>query len=95
MTEIIHNFLLDYVTNVTIKAIYSELELYPSFGLVSHKDSGCHKDMNYETFVKSAFAIKKYITQYISEGLKDDIVPFNLKITTFEVLLIGRFCSYH
>jgi holo-ACP synthase CitX len=80
MTDIIHHFLLDYVTNITIKAIYSELELYPSFGLVSHKDSGCHKDMEYETFVKSAFAIKKYITQYIAEGFKEKIEPINLKL---------------
>jgi len=79
-TEIINNFLVDYLTNITIKAIYSELELYPSFGLVSHKDTGCHTDMEYETFVKSAFAIKKYITSYIKEGLKESIVPLNLKI---------------
>ena len=79
MTEIIHNFLKDYITNITIKAIYSELELFPKFGLVSHKDSGCHKDMNYETFVKSTFAIKKYITQYIEEGLKHETDPHLLQ----------------
>ena len=79
MEKIIHNFLKEYITNITIKAIYSELELYPKFGLVSHKDSGCHKDMDYETFVKSTFAIKKYITEYIEEGLKKDFDPLHLQ----------------
>lgn len=79
MQQIIHNFLVDYITNITIKAIYSELELYPKYGLVSHKDSGCHTDMNYETFVKSTFAIKKYISLYIKEGFKEDMDPLDLQ----------------
>lgn len=79
MTLIIHSFLIEHITNITIKAIYGELELFPKFGLVSHKDSGCHKDMDYETFVKSAFAIKKYISLYIEEGLKDDFNPLELQ----------------
>lgn len=79
MSKIIEQFLTEHMTNITIKAIYSELELYPSFGLVSHHDSGCHTDMDYETFLKSAFAIKKYITAYIEEGLKETVSPLNLK----------------
>ena len=79
MTEIIHNFLSDHITNVTKKAIFSELELHPKFGLVSHKDNGCHTDMDYETFVKSAFAINKYITEYIEEGFKDNVDPLDLQ----------------
>ena len=77
--EIIVAFLTQYLTNKTIQAIYSELELYPKFGLVSHKDSGCHKDMNYETFVKSTFAIKKYISEFINEGFQLDIDPMKLQ----------------
>lgn len=80
MGEIVYNFLLEHLTNITSKAIYSELELYPSFGLVSHKDSGCHNDMEYETFIKSATAIKKYITSYIKEGFRKEIQPLNLKM---------------
>ncbi len=79
MTEIIQSFLRDYITNITIKAIYSELELHPKFGLVSHKDSGCHKDMDYETFVKSSFAIKKYLTEYIDKGLQVEFDPLELQ----------------
>ena len=79
VTRIIQEFLLENLTNITIKAIYSELELYPKFGLVSHRDSGCHTDMDYETFVKSAFAIKKAIQEYIEEGFEDVINPQKLQ----------------
>jgi holo-ACP synthase CitX len=76
--SIIESFIVDYLTNVTIKAIYSELELYPKFGLVSHRNSGCHTDMNYETFIRSTFAIRHDIEDYIKEGFKDQIQPKRL-----------------
>jgi len=76
--EIICEFLVEYLTNVTIKAIYSELELFPKCGLVSHRDSGCHTDMNYETFVHSAFAIRHDIEAYIKEACNGEINPLQL-----------------
>ncbi len=79
INEIIENFLTDHITNITIKAMYSELEQYPKFGLVSHRDSGCHTDMDYETFIKSIFSIKKYIKEYIQEGFKKEIDPIALQ----------------
>lgn len=77
--EIASEFLVDYLLNTTIKAIYGELEVYPKFGLVSHRDSGCHKDMDYETFIKSTFAIKRYIEKYIREGINKTPNPQRLK----------------
>ncbi|QMS84321.1 citrate lyase holo-[acyl-carrier protein] synthase [Candidatus Xianfuyuplasma coldseepsis] len=77
--EITCDFLIDYLTNITIKAIYSELELYPKFGLVSHRDNGCHLDMNYETFIRSTFALKPFISRYIEEGCNDNINPKKLQ----------------
>lgn len=77
--SIIDNFLVDYLTNITVKAIFSELELYPKAGLVSHRDPGCHTDMDYETFVHSTFAIKHDIEDYITEGCQLDIDPSRLK----------------
>lgn len=71
--EIIAEFLIEYLSNLTVTSIYSELELYPKFGLVSHRDSGCHTDMNYETFVRSTFAIRRDIEDYIREGCRPAI----------------------
>lgn len=76
--SIIDTFLVDYLTNITIKAIFSELELYPKAGLVSHRDPGCHKDMDYETFVHSTFAIKHDIEDYIKAGCQCKIDPHRL-----------------
>jgi|LGOV01.1.fsa_nt_gb holo-ACP synthase CitX len=76
---ITEDFLETHITNIAVKAIFSELELYPSFGLVSHRDSGSHTDMNYETFIKSTFAIKKYISKYIIAGFEEDIKPLELQ----------------
>lgn len=73
MLEIIQDFLAEQLTTIAVRAIFNELELYPKYGLVSNIDSGCHTDMNYETFVKSALTIKKYITRYIYEGFNETI----------------------
>jgi holo-ACP synthase CitX len=86
--SIIDSFLVDYLTNVTIKAIFSELELYPKAGLVSHRDPGCHTDMDYETFVHSTFAIKHDIEDYIKEGCQLDANPNRL-------VEIGKQAEYH
>ena len=73
MRNIVENYLHDYILNITMRSIYNELELYPKFGLVSHIDAGCHTDMDYETFLKSAFAIKKSIGEYIAAGFNESI----------------------
>jgi holo-ACP synthase/triphosphoribosyl-dephospho-CoA synthase len=77
--EMTSTFLQNHLTMLTMRAIYGELELYPKFGLVSHIDSGSHTDMDYETFVKSTFAIKPFIKAYIKAGLEMDINPSNLQ----------------
>ena len=77
--EIISDFLVDLVLNKTISSIYSELDLYPKFGLVSRHDSGCHKDMDSNTFVESIFAIKPYIKEFILYGIKDLDDPLKLQ----------------
>jgi len=69
--EIIEDYLQEYILANVMKCIYFELELYPKFGLVSNHDSGSHSDMDFETFVKSTFAIKPYLKEYINYGLKD------------------------
>ena len=73
MKSIVQRYLYDYILNITMRSIYNELELYPKFGLVSHIDSGCHTDMDYETFLKSAFAIKKYMGDYINAGFEESM----------------------
>ncbi|AOG60990.1 triphosphoribosyl-dephospho-CoA synthase [Spiroplasma helicoides] len=49
------------ILNNAFKAIKEEIFLYPCLGLVSKKNSGCHKDMNYKTFLKSYKVLKAYL----------------------------------
>jgi holo-ACP synthase CitX len=79
INEIIRNFLVDLVLNKTISSIYSELDLYPKFGLVSRHDSGCHTDMDSNTFVESIFAIKPFIKEFILYGINDLDDPLKLQ----------------
>lgn len=79
INTLIDQFFLQHLTTEVVKAIYQELDLYPKFGLVSSHDSGCHKDMSYETFVKSTFALKPFIQAYIKVGLEGVHKPKELQ----------------
>ena len=79
INQMIDEFLMNQLSNETIKAIYQELDLYPKFGLVSSHDSGCHEDMSYETFVKSVFALKPFIKEYIQAALQEKQNPLLLQ----------------
>jgi triphosphoribosyl-dephospho-CoA synthetase len=79
INEIINEFLTDLILNKTISSIYYELDLYPKFGLVSRHDSGCHTDMDSNTFVDSIFALKPYLKEFILYGIKDLDDPLKLQ----------------
>jgi triphosphoribosyl-dephospho-CoA synthase len=59
--------LFEKVSELAHKALIDEVSATPKPGLVDKNNCGSHKDMNYDTFVKSADALKKYfydITEY-------------------------------
>ena len=49
-------------------ALLKEVGTTPKPGLVDLHDTGAHKDMDYDTFVKSTYAIKPYILRMAVEG---------------------------
>ena len=69
--SIIHENLSPMILNEVITQIYFELDLYPRFGLVSKVDSGSHDDIDFELFMKSTYAIKPYLKQFIEMGLEE------------------------
>ncbi len=79
INEIINSFLTDLILSKTISSIYFELDLYPKFGLVSRHDSGCHKDMDSNTFVESIFALKTYLKEFIQYGVNNIDDPLKLR----------------
>jgi holo-ACP synthase CitX len=77
--QLINEHLPELIMQEVMRSIYEELEMYPKFGLVTNRDSGVHQDMDYELFIKSTFAIKPYIKEYIEYGLGDIDNPLLLK----------------
>lgn len=60
------------IGRAAIRALYAEIALFPKPGLVSPKDSGAHRDMDFSTFLRSLFALRAYfpaIAQAGAEGL--------------------------
>jgi len=79
ITEITKAYLLEDIYNKTLNAFYSELDLYPKFGLVSKENNGAHQDMDYQMFINSFNAIKPFLKEFILVGLNDIDNPKNLQ----------------
>ncbi len=61
-------YLLEALSNNVAIALEREVYLYPKFGLVSHKDSGAHKDMNIKHFLASIHALKPWFKTFLEVG---------------------------
>ncbi|WBL31564.1 triphosphoribosyl-dephospho-CoA synthase [Candidatus Phytoplasma sacchari] len=62
--------------NIAVKMIDIELYSYPSLGLVSFQDSGCHTDMNIETFLDSKNTFYIYFSEIFILAKKDKKLNF-------------------
>jgi triphosphoribosyl-dephospho-CoA synthase len=62
------------IGRLAIRALQTELALYPKPGLVSPVDNGAHDDMNVTTFVRSLLALRFYFTSIADAGARD--APF-------------------
>lgn len=51
-----------------VVSLYHEVALYPKPGLVSFVDSGSHRDMDGQTFVRSLFALRHYFGEMVRLG---------------------------
>lgn len=59
---------------LALRALYTELSLYPKPGLVSLVDNGSHDDMNAATFMRSLFSLRHYFAAMCQAGIDD--APF-------------------
>jgi triphosphoribosyl-dephospho-CoA synthase len=62
------------IGRLAIRALLTELTLYPKPGLVSPVDNGAHDDMNLTTFVRSLLALRSYFTAIAEAGARE--APF-------------------
>lgn len=58
-----------------IRALYTEIALYPKPGLVSPVDSGAHDDMDFRLFMRSLFALRGYFVRIADEGAAEADFP--------------------
>ncbi|MBP1880905.1 triphosphoribosyl-dephospho-CoA synthase MdcB [Agrobacterium rubi] len=56
------------IGRLAIRALYTELALYPKPGLVSPVDNGAHDDMTMATFMRSLFSLRSYFPQIATAG---------------------------
>lgn len=68
MQKGLKNFFESTLEKGIIYAFEKELSLHPKFGLVTPYSDGSHKDMNYETMVKSHTAIIPYLVKMYDIG---------------------------
>lgn len=54
------------------RCLVQEVETWPKPGLVSHIDTGSHRDMDVHTFRRSAGAIRPYLTQLVEAGARGE-----------------------
>ncbi|XUY29109.1 triphosphoribosyl-dephospho-CoA synthase MdcB [Agrobacterium sp. rho-8.1] len=56
------------IGRLAVRALYTELALYPKPGLVSPIDNGAHDDMTMTTFMRSLFSLRCYFPQIALAG---------------------------
>ncbi len=68
----VHQFLRHALAKEAANALRREVFTYPCFGLVSHKNSGIHKDMNISHFLSAIAILKEAFDTYLGLGLHKD-----------------------
>src|SRR6478736_3489767 len=64
-----------FIGRAAIRALHTELLLYPKPGLVSAIDNGAHDDMDAGTFLRSIFALRHYFKAIASAGAAGSPFP--------------------
>ncbi|TWP30084.1 triphosphoribosyl-dephospho-CoA synthase CitG [Apibacter muscae] len=66
---VIEDFLSQKVSEMAYQSMFEEINLTPKPGLVDAENSGSHRDMNQQTFLKSAEAIKPFFASFTLMGI--------------------------
>lgn len=60
------------ISNLAVKSLIYEVSISPKSGLVSRFNNGSHKDMNFYTFIDSAFSLEKYFSDCFDYGQRNN-----------------------
>ena len=61
------------ISRIATKSLIYEVSISPKAGLVSRYSNGSHNDMNFYTFIESAFSLEKYFKKCWEYGSKKNI----------------------
>ncbi len=73
MTDNVKRLYAEQLGNAAIKSVIAEIKTAPKPGLVDPLGSGCHTDMDWQTFVRSADAIAPYWKRQALLGLNNTL----------------------
>lgn len=83
--RIMYDFFLEHdkkaLSDLAVESLIKEVKTTPKPGLVDSKNCGSHRDMNIDTFIKSAASLRPYFAECFSIGHKtsdlepDDVFP--------------------
>ncbi len=83
LTSKIHETLKEYIFQKTVSemaynALLKEVKLTPKPGLVDLNNSGSHKDMDVELFLRSAKTLRPFFEKFISIGMNSLTYDFSI-----------------
>ena len=67
------------VARLARECLWLEIRTFPKPGLVSHVDSGAHRDMDADSFERSADAIQPFLRELRPEDLAGSAAVFRIK----------------
>ncbi|GLI57498.1 protein CitXG [Propionigenium maris DSM 9537] len=70
--ELIREGLVEVLLKFTTDSIVEEVSAHPKFGLVTKECSGSHRDMDYDTFIRSKEALTESMERYLYTGFEID-----------------------
>ncbi|WGE90062.1 triphosphoribosyl-dephospho-CoA synthase CitG [Actinobacillus arthritidis] len=69
------DFFAQQIAEATYQSLLQEVYLTPKPGLVDRRNNGSHKDMNVQTFERSACALRPFFAQFVLKGIEASVLP--------------------
>lgn len=70
-------YFAEQISEQVYQALLKEVYLTPKPGLVDRRNNGSHKDMNVQTFEKSALTLRPFFAQFVLKGIQTATLPIS------------------
>lgn len=83
------DFFAQQIAEAVYQSLLQEVYLTPKPGLVDRRNNGSHKDMNVQTFERSALALRPFFAKFVLKGIETSTLPESQILTTIRPLGIA------